>query len=136
MMKKRLNSQKFDSERKFHAKILSLLAWNLGKKGYYVRKNYPNNFKGNQNKFHAHNPDLFAFKNGKQIIIAIESCESIESSKSEVKLRKLGFKPGAELFMIIPYKCRFKASNRIKIWDLPAKILPVEKIHELNGFLV
>ncbi|NYB53011.1 MAG: hypothetical protein HVN35_10705 [Methanobacteriaceae archaeon] len=108
--------------------LISSLAFNLANKGYIIKTKHLNNSTKNSFNYNGYVPALFAIKNGRKVIVEIESCKNIKLRKNEVKLRRFGFSEDVDFFIFAPEKC-------VDIWRYQVKTLDISaEIFSLNDF--
>ncbi|MCE5215191.1 MAG: hypothetical protein LLF83_10800, partial [Methanobacterium sp.] len=98
------NYEKSKSENNVHRSLISYLAKSLRKNGYFINTSL-NKSNSYSNKYKGYKLDLYARKNGREILVEIMDCENIRNSKNHIKLRRFGFKDGINYYIFVPKKC-------------------------------
>jgi hypothetical protein len=125
-------NQKSKSENNVQRSLILYLANNLRKNGYFINTSL-NNSNSHSNKYKGYKPDLYARKNGREILVEIMDCENIRNSKNHIKLRRFGFKDGIKYYIFVPKKCMSVLKYQIKVMGLSADVFSLNDFHTFSS---
>ncbi len=127
-----MRTGKMEIKEKVKENITTSIVKTLKNEGYNVKTNlkYGNGaYRGFQTKYRNHIVDIFAYKRCNDILmIELGRCPDILSSENENKWRSLLSKPGLDLHVIVPSRCKEKVYLKSKILDIPITI------HDYNNW--
>lgn len=110
----------------------------LQKEGYLVKRNveYPNKISSTLPvKYRRYVLDIFAFKKVNDIVvIKYENCLDVLSNKNKKNWKALSAKPGVDFYMLVPSCCKEKAQLKIRMLNIPVKIICMNDLKDSFKF--
>ncbi len=106
---------------KEHNRLIFAMVKHLISKGYKVSADhisYPN---GKPDEYGGKRPDIHATKEGEEIFIEAETCESLKSKETKEQWKILSTRDNTMFSVIIPKKCLSEAKKLAREWKVPVE---------------
>lgn len=116
---------------KLHDNLIKSAAMHLERDGYKVTANYINHPNGRPRPLNGFIPDIYATKNLEEIIIEVETCNTV-ISQDIIKWKRFSFNK-CKFWLIVPENCKKIAEMRKEAFNIPVEII----CSDLNqGFII
>ncbi len=89
-------------------------------KAEWYDKSYPiESPNGKPDPIGSHIPEIWAKKDDKVIIMAVETCKSIDTEDAKFRFREFSRAKGVSFHVATPKDCKFKAQEMAEKWNTP-----------------
>ncbi len=105
---------------KLHDSLIKSVATRLEREGYKVTANYINHPNGRPRTLKGFVPDIHATKNLEEIIIEVETCNTV-LSQDIMKWKRFSFN-NCKFWLIVPQNCLEIAKMRKEAFNIPVEI--------------
>lgn len=110
---------RFGEDKKRYELMIEQAIKHFTKKEWYVKAHPVKCPNGKPDPVGAHIPEIWAKKGDKVIIMAVETCKSIDTEDAKFRFREFARGKGVEFHVAIPVDCKLKAQEMAEKWKTP-----------------
>ena len=108
--------------KEIHERLIRSVVKKLEEEGYSVRAAHIDHPNGIPRNYGDYIPDVHAIKGIDEVIVEVETCDTILSHKTERQWRTFGSRVGTKFYIIVPCNCKDKAELKKRAMSLSAEI--------------
>jgi len=112
---------RYGEDKKRYELIVRQALDHFTKRGWYVKAHPLSCDNGRPDTVGAHIPELWARKENRTIIMAVETCESIDTEDAKYRFKDLSRPEDVEFHVAVPEKCKFRAKELAENWGITVK---------------
>lgn len=109
---------KYGEDRKRYELTIKQAMDHFSKKGWFVKVHPLKCDNGVPDRVGAHIPELWARKDKRTIIMAVETCQSIDSPDAHYRFKDFSRPEDVEFHVAIPEKCKIRAKEMAEKWGI------------------
>ena len=99
-----------------HEKMLEGIKTRLESNGFVVQADHIKSPNGVPARIGTATPDLWAKKGSKEIVVEVETCNSLDDPDTRYQFNAFSRKGGVEFWVVVPKKCAALAQMNAKKW--------------------
>lgn len=112
---------RYGEDKKRYELIVKEAFDHFANRGWYVKAQPIDSPNGEPDRIGAHVPEIWAKKDDRVIVIAVETCGSIDSQDAKFRFKEFARPEDSEFHVAIPEKCKLKAKETADKWNIPVK---------------